>query len=182
MTRITGISAPGASAGPTFDEPFEMLHACHERMQRMLALLDKLRSHLRTTGGGADAQQAAADVMRYFDKAAPQHHRDEELHVFPALVGLQDEALVRLVARLQQEHHAMDAAWTRARSLLEEVAGGTRTRFNEADDAVLDAFASLYAGHIDAEEGLAYPRASSAMDAERVRAMGAEMAARRSAR
>src|ERR1700748_365943 len=98
MTRVEGITAPGTPLGPSFEEPFEMLHACHQRMERMLALLRKLRSHMRASGADEEVRQAARDVMRYFDKAAPQHHRDEELHVFPTLVGLQDVDLIRLVA------------------------------------------------------------------------------------
>ena len=124
-------------------------------------------------------RQATRDVMRYFDRAAPQHHRDEELHVFPMLVGMQDEQLIRLVARLQSEHQEMDARWTLARSLLEEVETGARTRFNETDDVILDAFYALYAGHMKTEEDLAFPRASQAMDADRLKAMSGEMMARR---
>src|SRR4051812_35838828 len=123
MTRVVGISAPDQAA-PGFEEPFEMLHACHERVGRMLGLLAKLRSHMRAAGADDQVRQAARDVMRYFDKAAPQHHRDEELHVFPVLLGLQDLELVQLVSRLQQDHLKMDAAWTAARSLLEEVETG----------------------------------------------------------
>jgi hemerythrin-like domain-containing protein len=171
-----------ASLGPTFDEPFEMLEACHERVGRMLDLLNRLRSHLRAEGNDTQAQQAARDVMRYFDTAAPQHHRDEELHVFPVLLGIGDYELVRLVATLQQDHIAMESRWIAVRSLLEEVESGRRRSFNEADDAVLDAFAQLYAGHIEAEEGVAYPRATAAIEPDRLREMSRDMAARRNAR
>lgn len=179
MSQVARIAPPGSAGGPGFEEPFGMLHACHERVGRMLALLQKLRAHLRETGCDEQARQAARDVMRYFDKAAPQHHRDEELHVFPALIGLQDEELVRLVARLQRDHQEMDARWTAARSLLEEVEAGSRSRFNAADDAVLDAFAALYEGHIRAEEDLAFPRAQGSMGAPQVEAMSRDMMARR---
>lgn len=182
MSRPIGITAPGAAPGPTFDEPFEMLQACHERLGRMLALLQKLRSKMRAREADEQVRQAARDVMRYFDIAAPQHHRDEELHVFPSLLGLPDAGLVEVVARLQQDHLQMDSRWVAARSLLEEVAEGQRSSFNEADDAVLDAFVHLYEGHIEAEESIAYPRAVAAMDADRVRAMGDEMKARRGAK
>ena len=178
MTHVSGIAPPG-TLGPSFEEPFEMLQACHQRIERMLALLEKVRSHMRASGADENTRQSARDVMRYFDKAAPQHHRDEELHVFPALIGMQDEALVRLVAQLQAEHQLMDARWRSARSLLEEVEGGMRSRFNEADDAVLDEFASIYAEHMRAEEGTAFPRASAAMDPERVKVMSADMMSRR---
>lgn len=156
-----------------------MLHACHERMGRMLALLEKIRLNIRASGVDEQVRQAARDVMRYFDRAAPQHHRDEELHVFPMLIGIQEEGLVRLVARLQQDHQEMDARWTAARSLLEEIESGPRSQFNEADDGVLDAFTALYAEHLKAEEDIAFPRASEAMDDPRLQSMSQDMMTRR---
>jgi hemerythrin-like domain-containing protein len=179
MSRPIAITPPGSAPGPGFDEPFEMLQACHERVARMLALLQKLRVQMRTHGADEQVRQAARDVMRYFDVAAPQHHRDEELHVFPALLGLQDAELVALVARLQQDHIQMDARWKPARSLLAEVANGERSAFNEADDAVFDAFTKLYDGHVEAEESAAFPRAMAAMEPERLEAMSRDMAGRR---
>jgi hemerythrin-like domain-containing protein len=134
---------------------------------------------MRSSGADEQVRQAARDVMRYFDVAAPQHHRDEELHVFPALIGLQDEELVRLVAKLHDDHTRMEAQWRAVRSLLEEVEAGTRTRFNEADDAVLDAFVQVYASHIETEESTAFPRASATMERERLEAMSQDMMARR---
>src|SRR5665647_521132 len=62
-----------------FEQPFEMLEACHERVNRMLALLVRLREYLPGHGTDDNARQAARDVMRYFDLAAPHHHQDEEL-------------------------------------------------------------------------------------------------------
>ena len=178
MTRVTAISAPG-TLGPGFEEPFEMLHACHERVDRMLHLLQKLRSHVRANGTDEQVREAARDIMRYFDKAAPQHHLDEEMHVFPTLVGTQDERMIRLVARLQRDHQQMAARWVKARSLLEEIESGVRSRFNEADDKVLDDFAGHYADHIKAEEELAYPAANGAMDEKRIEEMSRDMMARR---
>jgi hemerythrin-like domain-containing protein len=181
MTRVTAITAPGA-LGPGFEEPFEMLHACHERVDRMLQLLQKLRSYMRANGADEQVRQAARDIMRYFDKAAPQHHLDEEMHVFPVLIGTQDERLIRLVARLQRDHQRMAARWIKARSLLEEVESGARSRFNEADDKVLDGFAGQYADHIKAEEEMAYPAANGAMAEARIQEMSRDMMARRGLR
>jgi hemerythrin-like domain-containing protein len=179
MSRPIGITPPGSAPGPGFEEPFEMLQACHERVERMLALLQKVRSLLRAGQADEQVRQAARDVMRYFDMAAPQHHRDEELHVFPALLGLQDPELVALVARLQHDHVRMEASWKPTRSLLEEVAKGERTATDDADDAVFDTFIRLYDGHMEAEESVAFPRAMSSMQREKLHAMGREMAGRR---
>ncbi len=171
-------------AGPAagFEQPFEMLQACHERVHRMLALLQRLREHLRTHGADTQAQQAARDVMRYFDLAAPQHHQDEELHVFPRLLAQGDARVAEVVQRLQRDHVAMEGRWRSARDVLLRVAQGGVEALSAAEETVLDAFAAPYAEHIAAEEELAYPAARQAMDAAAVEAAGREMMARRGVR
>lgn len=169
------------TAAPTagFAQPFEMLEACHDRVLRMLALLERLRGHVRTHGADGQARQAARDVMRYFDQAAPEHHRDEELHVFPILLKCADPATLEVVARLRQDHLLMESAWGRARDVLARIEGGELSMPAAQDEAALDAFALLYPDHIAAEESIAYPRAAAAMDAPAVTAMGGEMMRRR---
>ena len=169
------VSAPAAG----FEQPFEMLEACHERVHRMLALLARLREHLRTHGADTQAQQAARDVMRYFDQAAPQHHHDEELHVFPPLLAQGDPKTVAVVARLQQDHLQMESRWGSARQVLALVAEGRVDALSVEDEAVLDAFAGLYDAHIEAEEGMAYPAARALIDEAATAAMGEEMMRRR---
>jgi hemerythrin-like domain-containing protein len=156
-----------------------MLEACHERVERMLALLQRLREHLPGHGADADARQAARDVMRYFDQAAPQHHRDEELHVFPPLLAQGDPTTVALVQRLQQDHLQMESRWAGARDVLDAIAGGGLTALTSDHEAALNAFAALYADHIPAEEQLAYPAAAALLDAPALAAMSAEMMRRR---
>ena len=168
------------SAG--FDQPFEMLAACHERVERMLGLLQRLQAHLRAVGADADACQAARDVMRYFDLAAPHHHEDEERHVLPRLRDSGDAALVALAERLLDEHRAMAAAWADLRPGLDGLAGGRWPA--EAEAAAFDrwaAFDALYRGRLAAEDGTAYPQAARRIAAAELPAIGAEMAARRGA-
>lgn len=174
--RISSL-LPGPAAG--FEQPFEMLEACHERVHRMLALLDRLREYLPDHGADQSARDAARDVVRYFDQAAPHHHRDEELHVFPALLAHGDPDTVALVGRLQQDHQHMEARWQEARRVLGDVQEGRIQSLGAAENAALDAFASLYDGHIEAEEGIAYPAAVELLDAAAQRAMGDEMMRRR---
>lgn len=172
------VAAPAAG----FEQPFDMLEACHERVHRMLGLLVRLRGHLRTHGADTQAQQAARDVMRYFDLAAPQHHRDEELHVFPPLLAGSDEDTQAIVRRLQADHVQMEARWADARQVLEAVAAGSAGPLSPGQEAALDAFGGLYDDHIRAEEEIAYPAAQRLLDEETVAAMGREMMARRGVR
>jgi hemerythrin-like domain-containing protein len=174
------IQLPGAGAlAPGYDEPFEMLHACHERVQRMLALLDRLRRHVDARGADEQARQAARDVLRYFDQAAPQHHLDEENHVIPRLLASGDGALVGLGTRLRADHLAMEAAWSRARPVLDSLAQGGMARFDADAHRAFDDFTSLYASHIEAEESAAFPAAQGRMDATAVQAMSQDMMRRR---
>jgi hemerythrin-like domain-containing protein len=182
MTQPVRFQSLAAGPSASFEQPFEMLEACHERVHRMLALLARLREHLCTHGADEQARQAARDVMRYFDQAAPQHHMDEELHVFPRLLAQGDAKVAATVRQLQQDHVQMETGWARARQVLTAVEQGALQRPCAEDDAALDAFADLYGGHIRAEEGIAYPAAASLMDDEALAAMGQEMMRRRGVR
>jgi hemerythrin-like domain-containing protein len=173
---LPGLHSPGAG----FDQPFEMLTACHERVQRTLDLLQRLQNYLIAKGVDDNARQAARDVLRYFDLAAPLHHEDEERHIFPALLQEGTDPRTQAVVRqLQQDHVHMAACWTQARAPLRALADGTQNAFSIADQVVLARFASLYADHIRHEEALVYPAAKALIDAMAQQAMGREMAARR---
>lgn len=181
--HIPGFNAPSVG----FEDPFAMLQACHERVLRTLALLARLRAHVLQHGVDDDARQAARDVLRYFDIAAPLHHQDEELHVFSLLQADASADVRALVSRLQQDHVCMTADWAAARAPLQALVehgqdadGATPLfRFGPQDDAALDRFASRYGDHIAAEEGMAYPAAMRLLPPATLAAMGREMAARR---
>jgi hemerythrin-like domain-containing protein len=175
-TALSLFPSPGAG----YDQPFEMLSACHERVRRSLALLQRLQAHLRSHGVDAQARDAARDVLRYFELAAPKHHDDEELHVFPALLAADAVAHGPLVARLQDDHRRMAAAWPAAQAALRAVAEG-RWVAADADPAAAAwaAFTGLYDAHMAAEDSVAYPAAQALFDASALAAMGTEMAARR---
>ena len=180
----TRVSLPGMrSPGAGFDQPFEMLDACHDRVRRSLDLLRRLRDYLRGHGHGCDdsARQAARDVLRYFDIAAPLHHEDEERHVFPLLLARGTPEVVALVQRLQQDHACMAADWAAARGPLLALAEGRQAAFSAADGAAFDRFAARYDGHIAGEESVAYPAAQALLPPGDVAPMGREMAARRGA-
>lgn len=164
-------------SGPAvgFEQPYEMLEACHERVERSLALLLRLAEHLRDLGGvDHQARDAAKDVLRYFDIAAPHHHEDEERHVLPRLRALGQGALAE---RIAADHVRMHAAYQALRpGLLALRDGGLMP-----DTVGWADFAALYRGHIELEEGLAYPSTRAATPIAELAAMGHEMAQRRRA-
>ena len=174
-SALPGFHAPAVG----FEQPFAMLEACHERVQRTLALLQRLRTYVQEHGADAPAQQAARDVLRYFDIAAPLHHEDEELHVFPLLLAQGAPDVAALVARLQHDHLCMTADWTAARLPLQALAEGLQAGFSEADGTAFDRFIARYDRHIADEETVAYPAAQALLAAQALEAMGREMAARR---
>ncbi len=175
---LPGVRSPGAG----FDEPFAMLDACHERVRRSLDLLARLRAYLQDSGCDDSARQAARDVLRYFDIAAPLHHEDEELHVFPAVLAGGDAALAALVRQLQRDHLLMAQHWALARGALQALAEGSSSAFTPAQEDALELFAQSYADHLRHEDQAVYPAAQALLDVPAVQAMGQDMAARRGAR
>ena len=82
---------------PAFDEPIAVIRHCHERIRKQLTTLDKLVSYLPDRGVDESVQAAAKAVLKYFNKAAPLHHQDEEVDLLP-----------------QAERQLPAAAWDRA--------------------------------------------------------------------
>jgi hemerythrin-like domain-containing protein len=177
---VLGMRSPSAS----WEQPFELLHACHERASRMLALLVKLQGHLVAHGVDEHAIAAAVDVMRYFDLAAPLHHRDEEEHVFPLAFAADDNDVAAAVTRLAGQHAMMEAVWKGLRIELLALAAPDRpTRLAVAwgTDHLVCAFRDLYCEHIGVEERVIYPYVQQRLSAASTETMGQAMAARRGA-
>jgi hemerythrin-like domain-containing protein len=177
---VLGMRTPSAG----WEQPFEMLRACHERASRMLALLVKLQAHVVVHGIDDQASQAAVDVMRYFDLAAPLHHRDEEEHVFPLAFAADEYEVVAAVTRLAGQHAMMEAVWKGLRiELLALTAPERPKRLAVAwsTDHLVCAFRDLYSEHIGVEEGVVYPYVQQRMTAALTETMGRAMAARRGA-
>lgn len=163
-------------AAPGFDDPLGMLAACHRRIEKQLATLDRLQRHLPEHGADEDARAAARAIMRYFDGAALNHHADEEHSVFPRLIAARGAEAENVAARLEREHEQLAALWARLRPLLVGIATGERANLSPHDvTAVRDAYDS----HIALEENELIPMAAAAFDAQTLAAIGREMAARR---
>ena len=169
----------GKPVAPGFDEPLEMLAACHERIEDQLGTLERMVPHLEKRGCDADARSAAQAVLRYFDTAGALHHQDEDEDLFPLLrihasthsrpevAGALDE--------LEREHATMHAQWTRLRERLMAITEGEA----RIDPEEVARFAWLYRRHMDRESAAVLPFARETLDQAQRAALGERMAARR---
>lgn len=175
---LPGFSAPAAG----FDDPMAMLDACHDRVRRSLARLERIAE--RAAAGRLDAtvREAARDVLRYFDVAAPHHHEDEERHVFPRVLhACSDAALHDAVHMLQRQHAELRSLWDALRGPLLALADGDDAAFDGSARDAAARFVALYARHAAVEEAQVFPFVAARLDAAATAHIGAEMAARRGA-
>jgi pyridoxamine 5'-phosphate oxidase len=174
MTDALLDSAPG------FDQPIAVLKHCHDRIRKQLATMDKLLAHLPRHGADEQARQAAAAVLKYFDKAAHLHHEDEEQDLVPMLQATAQDAdasiLERLVPEILQDHKEMDAMWHSLQPQLAAIAGGSAAALAEAE---VRRFAQRYTAHMEREEADIAPMARRLFSAQQMAQLGQAMQARR---
>ncbi len=161
-------------AAPGFDDPLGILRNCHRRIERELAMLERLRRHLPEHHADADARSAARNLLRYFDTAAHNHHLDEEASLFPALVTAAPE-IGRITASLARDHARLAAGWSTLRPLLAAIVAGTSGFLPIKGVAE---FRAAYEAHIAREESELLPVAAELLDATTLAAIGREMHAR----
>ena len=152
MKRNARPSLFDASVG--FDDPLEMLLACHRRIERQLETLGRLQAHLARHGVDAEASVAAQAILRYFAKPAEHHHDDEEKDLFPLAeeripAGADKARFHGLRAQLESDHREVRELWTRIRKPLEAIADGLPRTLQEGE---VRAFMEAYARHIALEE------------------------------
>jgi len=175
------INLPG-HAPPTvgFEAPLEMLSACHARIEQQCEILQRLVRHVAHLGTDAQARSAAAGVMRYFDTAAVDHHADEEVDLFPALIeamaGSDAVCLRELTAGFAMEHRELESRWRQVREALARVAAADPTSL---DADAIAAFVGLYQRHIAREEGELLPMAARLLDYDALDRVGRAMRERR---
>jgi hemerythrin-like domain-containing protein len=166
-----------------FDDPLEMLLACHRRIEKQLETLKRLRAHVESRAVDAEASSAAQAVIRYFSSSAVHHHDDEEKDLFPLLEQRITDASERarfdaLREGLERDHREVESHWARLKKPLEGIAEGL-TRTLPASD--VHAFVAAYARHILAEESALREFFDRWLDYEDRKKLGRSMSARRGA-
>jgi len=165
----------------TFERPLELLSSCHEKILHFSSTLLKLSTALKQEGWNDNFVATAEQIQRYFNVAAPEHHHDEELHLFPAIISLDPEfkkpetlELVTAINLMIKEHVESDALWESLNSMLEE-----RTEnFDELEKLAIQ-FEADMREHAEIENETIFPFAEEHISEKEFEKMGAEIAKRR---
>ena len=181
MGKLLVIASPNeTSPAVGFDQPLEMIKACHRRIEQQCATLIRLASHLKTSRCDTAAAQAAAAVLRYFNTAAPLHHADEEENLFPALLesmaGSDAVCLRTLVESLEAEHSVLETHWRALRPALVNISAGSPAVLHSK---LVEQFEQDYARHIQREEQELLPMAERLLDSQALNIIGSAMRQRR---
>ncbi|MGH8821223.1 MAG: hemerythrin domain-containing protein [Rhodoferax sp.] len=175
-TPVPGFPTPAAGT----EAPLEMLSACHDRIARQCATLRRLVPHLAQHGADQEARTAATHVMRYFDTSAIDHHQDEEVDLFPALIesmaGSDAVCLHQMTEGLTLDHRALEAQWQRLRITLAKVAAGESAPLSAND---VEALVGLYERHLEREDTELLPMAARLLGDDALAIIGRAMRERR---
>lgn len=166
-------NAPIAS----FDDPIEMLYACHGKILEQCNTLNKMLVHQIQFGCDTSLQQAAGAILRYFNTSGLYHHQDEEENLFPALRAVEELSLTALMAELLEQHEFMLEQWAILKLQLERISSAeTDARL---DNQLVETFTLAYRNHIAIENEQLLPQAKKLLPEVLLTQLGAKMAKRR---
>lgn len=161
---------------PSFDSPIDMLVACHDRVRHFSSLTETLAEHVRLHGADAPARQAARNILRYFELAAPRHHADEEVDLFPLLRPHLSSERQQMLDGLVTEHTQLDSLWAKLRRELMLLA---EAEVPSLSPLLCQAFARRYQQHAELEERWLYSEVDKSLSEEEIMLIGRAMQARR---
>jgi hemerythrin-like domain-containing protein len=168
-----------------FAQPLLLWGACHQRGQRVALLLQRLFEHLKQHGPSDATRVTAAEVRRYLIEAAPRHHADEDVDLFPRLRRRIDargkripEAgrAVEALDVLESDHPRLEEQWQRVLAALVRSEAAVPA---PEHCAIANDFADGLIAHHAIEDQIIKPVAQHALTANDLAAIGASMAARR---
>ena len=170
-----------SSLAPPCHAPLKEIDAFHEAMREQARILCALADACEAPGfPSAEDRAAAAAVVRCFDHAAFQHHRDEEEDLFPALVGVvpsnELNAVRALTFRLVRDHRRLEALWAPIARMVAGIACGQRALLLPAHAAE---FAVTLERHLAYEDLHLLPLARRVVNRRVEQRMSERMALRR---
>jgi hypothetical protein len=168
-----------------FADPLMCWAACHQRAQRVALLLQRLFSHLNHRGPSDATRVTSAEVRRYLAEAAPRHHADEDVDLFPRLLCRFDQQgkdlpeavpAVQAIERLGVDHRRLDDLWGRVRDALVHADHAPPTAEHASS---VDEFVGGFIAHHAVEEEIITPAARQVLQPQDLAEIGEAMAARR---
>lgn len=140
---------------------FDALDECHRQILIHLANLKALAQRLSEGGIDDQVRADALAVEAFFSGTSRQHHADEEVSVFPALLASGNAELVSAVRSLQQDHGWIEENWVELGPRLKAVASGNGWVDETELMNYIEVFLELLQGHIALEETLIYPESKA---------------------
>ena len=165
----------GNTGSASFEQPLDMLLACHDKIRRFCDQLDKLPGYITEHGVNEAVKNTIDGVIRYFDVTGPAHHIDEEEELFPILLERVPTAAPR-IEQLEAEHGYLHSCWNAIRDDLRALRNGELDSISE--NAVAE-FVRQYREHAASEEAWLIPTAAATLNAEELRNARLRMAQRR---
>lgn len=171
----------GAKLDAGFDNPLGMLRDCHRRIENFLRVLCQVLERRREGALSAEEKTAVQSALAYFRTGGRRHTQDEEDSLFPRLHGIVEPAALQALDDLEQEHSEAGALHDDADRLFRKwIDSGVLSESDrQALHSATDRLQRLYAGHIQVEEGIVFPRAAAVLDADAIAAIGSEFRIRR---
>lgn len=158
----------------SWDDPIEMLYACHSKVKMFCKQLAILPDYLAKNGVNQAVKNDVQQIITYFNLSAPLHHDDEEKDFFPALVKHVPQAQAD-IDKLENEHIVLHQNWALLSAQLTQLLNDER---NHVDRDLIAAFIAGYDHHISLEEPL-FELGKAHLSKEELQAMGKIMFNRR---
>lgn len=133
----------------SWDEPIDMLYACHSKIKRFCHELTLLPNYLSQYGYTTAVHDSITRILTYFNTAAVLHHQDEEQQFFPTLLQYAPQAH-QTITQLEQQHQQLHSAWEKLSIQLNQLIQNQQPPSNQA----IDNFVYSYQKHILLEEPL----------------------------
>ena len=176
---MTSTPLPATALAP--ERAFDSLDVCHRQTALALGRLAALITRLSGGDPDGDARELARGILDHFNGELREHHRDEELHVFPALAATADAGVEDTLARLRQDHAWIEQDWVELAPHVDAIANGQSWFDLDVLREGAAIFTSLCHAHVALEESMIYPQARHALSSPQLRAMRDEMVRRRGA-
>jgi hemerythrin-like domain-containing protein len=169
---------------PSLEDPLRTLEACHRQIEAALAVVERVADLEALAELDEPARRALRGALAFFAANVPQHSADEDDLLIPRVqAALEGHAgPTGLLEVLYAEHGLIEMRHQELERLGGELLTAGRFPADEERRRFLATLSDLqnrYRGHIRAEEEELFPLAAQLLQVDEMRALGAEMAARR---